>query len=366
MKKFWKILYRILLWGFAVVGLGLSIGYLAITNQWTNDSGTTDFNNRKFQEVAAKESHERDSTGKLLFKANEIAQIAYKLMIIEKYFPQNASTILREFEKTGDFEYANKMIQAVNIRTTDSIDLEKEFKAKEEIFMENRNLKSKNLFEWIDLVEWQALKEAIKKDKKLIDSAAKVCGVEPRMIATCLIGEQIRLFKSDREIFKTVLKPLKILSVGNYISFGVTGIKDFTAIAVENNLKNPSSKFYLGPKYENLINFQTADPATERMNNLVNYKNHYYSYLYAGLIVRQIREQWKREGYDISYRPEILATLFNVGFGWSKPKPNPVVGGSHIVIGEKTYTFGGIGYEFYYSGELTEEFPYSKVKWTEL
>jgi hypothetical protein len=33
------------------------------------------------------------------------------------------------------------------------------------------------------------------------------------------------------------------------------------------------------------------------------------------------------------------------------------------MIGEKEYTFGGIAYEFYYSGELTNYFPYQKVKW---
>jgi hypothetical protein len=90
----------------------------------------------------------------------------------------------------------------------------------------------------------------------------------------------------------------------------------------------------------------------------VNYRNHYYSYLYAAAIVKQIRQQWKRSGYDISDRPEILATLYNVGYYASIPKPDPSVGGSTIVINEKNYTFGALAYEFYYSGELAEYFPY--------
>ena len=40
-----------------------------------------------------------------------------------------------------------------------------------------------------------------------------------------------------------------------------------------------------------------------------------------------------------------------------KPKKDPQVGGSNFIIGEKEYTFGGICFEFYYSGELQKEFP---------
>jgi hypothetical protein len=46
-----------------------------------------------------------------------------------------------------------------------------------------------------------------------------------------------------------------------------------------------------------------------------------------------------------------------LGYEKSKPKKDPQVGGSLFVIGEKEYTFGGICFEFYYSGELQKEFP---------
>jgi hypothetical protein len=38
------------------------------------------------------------------------------------------------------------------------------------------------------------------------------------------------------------------------------------------------------------------------------------------------------------------------------------VGGSRIEIGDNRYTFGAVGFDFYYSGELAKEFPYEKVK----
>lgn len=85
--------------------------------------------------------------------------------------------------------------------------------------------------------------------------------------------------------------------------------------------------------------------------------------MYAALIIRQIRQQWLNAGYDISNRPEILATLFNLGYGVSKPKPNPSVGGSRIIVNEKMYTFGSLAYQFYYSGELSSLFPYKIDFW---
>ena len=68
--------------------------------------------------------------------------------------------------------------------------------------------------------------------------------------------------------------------------------------------------------------------------------------------------QWKNAGFDISNRPEIIGTLFNVGFPQSKPNANPKVGGSTVVIGQNKYSFGRLSYEFFYSGELVEAFPY--------
>ena len=67
--------------------------------------------------------------------------------------------------------------------------------------------------------------------------------------------------------------------------------------------------------------------------------------------------QWENSGYNINDRPEVLATLFNIGFYKSAPKENPEVGGSTITINDRDYTFGGLAYEFYYSGELSGFFP---------
>jgi len=54
------------------------------------------------------------------------------------------------------------------------------------------------------------------------------------------------------------------------------GLKEETAKQIEQNLTDKNSPYYLGPNYEHLLDFQTADPDTERFNRLTDDKNHYY------------------------------------------------------------------------------------------
>ena len=223
--------------------------------------------------------------------------------------------------------------------------------------------RSLNVIPWMATPEWEALKEAITHDSALIREAGRLTGVEPRLIVGCLIGEQIRLFNSKREMYKKYLGPVKVLSVQSQFSYGVNGIKDFTAEAVEEHLKDPSSEYYMGPAYEHLLDYpEGADVVEERYKRLVDYGSHLYSYIYTGCILHQTMLQWRRAGYDISDRPDLLFTLFNVGFSQSEPKPDPMPGGSHIKVGDREYTFGAIGFDFYYSGELASLFPFRRER----
>ena len=79
--------------------------------------------------------------------------------------------------------------------------------------------------------------------------------------------------------------------------------------------------------------------------------------MYTAFFLRQFQAHWEKEGFSLSHRPEILGTLYNLGYEKSVPKNNPSVGGSNFIVGNKDYTFGGLCYEFYYSGELQELFP---------
>ena len=172
-----------------------------------------------------------------------------------------------------------------------------------------------------------------------------------------MISEQFRFFTSNRESFKRYFEPLKILGNGTKFSYGVAGVKIETAQQIENYLRDSKSQFYLGPAYEHVFDAKTEDADAERLARLTDTKDHYYSYFYTAIFLKQIMSQWQNAGYPINDRPEVLATLFNIGFYKSAPKADPEVGGSTIVINDREYTFGGLSYEFYYSGELSDIFP---------
>ena len=221
----------------------------------------------------------------------------------------------------------------------------------------DRFFKNPDTPSWVDSPEWQTLSHAVVADAPTIHKAASQVGVSARLIIAQLVAEQLRLFNSEREIYKQVFEPLQILGVQSQFSWGVMGIKQETAIAVENNLKNSTSTWYLGKKYENILDFKTTDINSERFNRLIDDRDHTYSYLYTALYLKQIMTQWKNAGFDISARPEILSTLYNIGFIHSKPNANPSSGGAEIQIGDKTYSFGDLAGQFYYSKELLSEFP---------
>ncbi|MES2314686.1 MAG: hypothetical protein V4524_01985 [Patescibacteria group bacterium] len=212
---------------------------------------------------------------------------------------------------------------------------------------------------WQNEEEWSVLKVAILKDVPAINRAASIVGVSPRLIVSALIVEQLRLFHSDREIFKSVFAPLKILGTQSQFSWGVMGIKQDTAIQIENNLEDASSPWYIGEASAHILDYPatTTDKDAERFARLTNEHDRYYSYLYGACALKELISQWNKAGIDISSRPEILATLFNIGFQNSHPHPNPESGGAAITLGTTTYSFGDLAGRFYYSNELVNEFP---------
>ena len=210
---------------------------------------------------------------------------------------------------------------------------------------------------WNKGEEWQVLSTALIKDGAPIYQASRETGVPARLIVAMIVPEQLRLFYSERQAFKEILSPLKILGNQTQFSWGVAGLKQETAKQIEENLKATGSPYYLGIGYEKMLDFKTDNPDQERFERIANERDHSYAYLYTALYLKQVMTQWEKAGFPIAGKPEILGTLFNIGFDHSEPKANPQVGGSQIDIGGKTYSFGGLAYDFYYSPELIETFP---------
>lgn len=138
----------------------------------------------------------------------------------------------------------------------------------------------------------------------------------------------------------------------------MSGIKQETAKQIELHAASTTSPFYPGAGMAALITYQTdVDHDAELYNRLTNAKDHYYSYLYTALYIKEIEAQWSRAGFSIKSSPGAVVTLFNIGFQKSRPNAAPAVGGATISVGGTKYTYGQLGESFYNSDELTDIFP---------
>lgn len=212
---------------------------------------------------------------------------------------------------------------------------------------------------WQQSEEWTIMESAIRRDTSTIDRAANDSGVPARIIAANLISEQLRLFFTDREDYKKFFYPLKILGPQSQFSWGVMGMKEATAVQVEANLKDPSSPYYPGAQYEHLLDFPagTTDVNGARFTRMTDQHDHYYSYLYAGLYIKEVEAQWAKAGFPIEGKPAVISTLYNIGFAHSVPNANPQVGGAAITLSDGTRSFGALAAEFYNSELLADILP---------
>lgn len=210
--------------------------------------------------------------------------------------------------------------------------------------------------------EWIAFRIAVTKDKAILARVEKETGIEQRLLVAILVPEQMRLYHSNRPLFKEVFEPLKVLGSQSQFSWGIYGIKDETARAVERQLTDKNSIFFPGSQYAHLLDFNTQSPDQERFARIVNEHNHYYAYLYTALFLDEVQSQWAQSGFSINNRPDILATLWNLGFEKSRPNASPQSGGSTMEIGDSTLSFGALANDFYKSDELVEIFPLAAKK----
>ncbi|MEK7099857.1 MAG: hypothetical protein AAB883_01805 [Patescibacteria group bacterium] len=211
---------------------------------------------------------------------------------------------------------------------------------------------------WNETPEWAVVKGGLEKDSGVIARVAKETGVSPRLIAAVVIPEQIRFFTSEREVFKRYFEPLKILGSLSQFSLGVSGIKQETANQIEQYASDTTSPFYPGPEAATLLAYPAGTNHDSALYaRLTDPKDHYYSYLYTALYIKEVLAQWRAAGFDISTNAAAVVTLFNIGFQSSHPNASPQPAGAAITTGGQVYPFGVLGGLFYQSSELESILP---------
>ncbi|MBM3160261.1 MAG: hypothetical protein FJZ66_02910 [Bacteroidetes bacterium] len=360
-KKWLKYSYYTVLYLFAAAGAFMLCLYIAVEFKLTNVDGAIDIKNRYFEEISDKYGNDLVKDG--ASNPKEEIMVFQKIGVIAKYRPSNAKSIMEAYLVDRNVVTANRMIDAFALILKDNQNCINELSR----VGSQTNYNTESAYEWSNYTVWKQFSKALVKDKKAIDSVSRLTGVESRTIIVCVIAEQLRMFNSGREKFKEYVYPFANLILPTNRGYGVSGILEHTALRIERTLSRPNDEFYPGDYFRYVVNFQDSFP--ERVNDsiaahkhktiqrLIKGGDHFYSYLYTALLLRQYQSQWERAGFSLANRPDVLGTLFNLGYQKSVPKKNPQVGGSTFVIGEKEYTFGGICFEFYYSGELQKEFP---------
>jgi len=373
MMKPWRVLIGVglSLASVGVVYLGiLMAGFYGLKYHITDVPGAVDPRSEEYTKLAKslfnvplEQLHlpavdSRDDTTKKRIAVQDACQVK----VIQATYPKNGEKIQGALTAGANHAIIAKMIFAVRLHDTNA-----EFRAALDNCIEDpKSIPSStltkhenNIFPWAESEEWGIAKEAFRKDAGILTTASTVTGVEGRMIVSAGFVEQMRLYFTEREFYEKFFRPLKVLGNATQFAWGVMAIKEATAIDVERHLQDPNSPYYLGADREHALDFSTPDQAKERFTRLTDEKNHLFSYLYGGFELAQYRAQWRRANFPIDDRPEILATLYNIGFSKSKPNDHPQVGGSTIRIADIDYSFGALAFEFYYSGEMLDVFPYS-------
>lgn len=336
---------------FSLIGIAFTGVFVAMQFGILNVRGTISERNRSLM----------NASGTIVPSSSNITRpiLLCKIHSIANYAPGTAKNIYIQLQKGDNFELVQKMIDNASNRFVNDKKFVQEINTCNTALVPEGKPLLHTAFAWADSEEWEVMKSAFTRDQEYIIQAARDAGISPRLLLGGVIGEQFRFFTNARDSFKQYFEPLKILASLSKFSFGIAGLKPETVARIDAQLQDPNSVFYLGKDMENVVTYPLdANKEEVRFSRITDTKNTYYSYLYTGLFMRQVIAQWERAGYDIAQQPGVLATLYNLGFNRSIPKPNPQPGGAPITVNGQEYTFGDLAEEFYYSGELIDIFPY--------
>lgn len=139
----------------------------------------------------------------------------------------------------------------------------------------------------------------ISQTSDILKSKAQTAGIDPRALAGSLIAENTMNVQVD-ETAIDALVALKIAPTanvfGHQFTMGFGQINPDTAMSVEAE----AAKLF-GRKERSMEEIAAA------LNTIEG------SYEYAAVIIKNVQDEYKKQGYDISNNPGLLATVYNLG-----------------------------------------------------
>ncbi len=207
----------------------------------------------------------------------------------------------------------------------------------------NRNLTLVQPWMWSE--SWLYIKNKFliddqNKYKKDINLVSNLLWLDPVLLKSAIITEQVRGFFTYRWVAKKIIfDNFGIMRMGQW-SYWIWWVKLLTAKKLLTFAKSHLPQVY--NKY--LSQYNWTDETLLKL--LQDRDNYFYQILFAWLTLKEILRSWNMQWYDISNRPWIILTLYNI---WNKQaNANPKIWWANIKINWIDYSFGSLWMLLYY------------------
>jgi hypothetical protein len=151
--------------------------------------------------------------------------------------------------------------------------------------------------------------------------SSKCFGINPAILKSIVYVERTLNFDWKDDAFDTHLA-----QSGYNSSIGFCQVKMKTAYWIELQLSDSTSDFYPGKQFHGLL------PISKSPGEIIKkLQNDSLNIMYAAAYIKIMQRYWKKAGYPIADRADILGTLFSIGLFDNKgevrrpnanPKPN--------------------------------------------
>jgi len=185
-KKILSILFKIVISILSVIGI-LNVGlYLATSLRLTNDKGSVDKNDRILEQIqntnysiTSSKFLETDSFDRYNKAIIDTCIIYNNILLLNKYYPLNASKIFKVFSINHDLALCKKMLGIINnVYLPKNHSLLKDLKFSENILSEKNHNDSIFAIGWMNSPQWNVFKNAVLNEKKILIVHQKLQGLK--------------------------------------------------------------------------------------------------------------------------------------------------------------------------------------------